>query len=71
MAAELVFYGENSVGVGGDLQSATWIASMMVGAAGMAPLPLDLNGKTFADETEEETRERVDEALREHRRPPA
>ena len=31
----------------------------MVGAAGMSPLPLDLNGKTFADETEEQTRERV------------
>ena len=31
----------------------------MVGAAGMSPLPIDLNGKTFADETEEQTRERV------------
>ena len=31
----------------------------MVGAAGMSPLPLDLHGKTFADETEEQTRERV------------
>ena len=26
MAAEHVFYGENSNGVGGDIQSATWIA---------------------------------------------
>ena len=59
MAAELAFYGENSNGVGGDLQSATWTAAAMVGAAGMSPLPLDLNGKTFADETEEQTRERV------------
>ena len=59
MAAELAFYGENSNGVGGDLQSATWTASMMVGAAGMSPLPLDLHGKTFADETEEQSRERV------------
>jgi hypothetical protein len=25
---------------------------MMVGAAGMSPLPLDLHGRTFADETE-------------------
>src|SRR5581483_1530041 len=47
------------VGVGGDLQSVTWTASMMVGAAGMSPLPLDLHGKTFADETEEQTRERI------------
>ena len=59
MAAELVFYGENSNGVGGDMQSTTWLASTMVGAAGMSPLPIDLNGKTFADETEEQTRERV------------
>jgi len=59
MAAELVFYGENSVGVGGDLMTTTWTATGMVGAAGMSPLPLELNGKTFADETEEQTRERV------------
>ena len=59
MAAELVFYGENSIGVGGDLQSTTRTATGMVGAAGMSPLPIDLNGKTFADETEEQTRERV------------
>jgi hypothetical protein len=59
MAAEFAFYGENSNGVGGDLQSATWTAAMMVGAAGMSPLPIDLHGKTFADETEEATRKRV------------
>jgi cell division protease FtsH len=59
MAAELAFYGENSNGVGGDMQSTTWLASTMVGAAGMSPLPIDLQGKTFADETEEQTRERV------------
>jgi hypothetical protein len=59
MAAEIAFYGENSVGVGGDLQSVTGTAAMMAGRAGMSPLPLDLNGKTFADETEEQTRERV------------
>jgi cell division protease FtsH len=59
MAAEIVFYGENSAGVGGDLQSATWRAATMVGAAGMAPARLDLHGQTFADETEEQTRERI------------
>ena len=59
MAAELAFYGENSVGVGGDLQTTSSIASYMVGAAGMSPLPLDLHGKTFADESDEQTRERV------------
>jgi ATP-dependent Zn protease len=59
MAAELAFYGENSIGVGGDLQTTSAIANFMVGASGMSPLPLDLHGKTFADETEEQTRQRV------------
>jgi ATP-dependent Zn protease len=59
MAAELAFYGENSTGVGGDLGTVTWNAALMVGAAGMSPLPLDLHGRTFADETEEQSRERV------------
>jgi ATP-dependent Zn protease len=45
MAAEHVFYGENSVGVGGDIQSATWRASRMVGMSGMGPEPLDLRGR--------------------------
>jgi ATP-dependent Zn protease len=44
MAAERVFYGENSNGVGGDLASTTAAAAWMVGASGMGPEPLDLNG---------------------------
>jgi ATP-dependent Zn protease len=63
MAAEMVFYGENSNGVGGDLFSATWMSAMMVGASGMAPAPIPLNGATFADETGEETRERIEKRL--------
>jgi hypothetical protein len=59
MAAEIVFYGENSEGVGGDLGSATWEATRMVGGAGMAPQILDLKGARFADETEEETQARI------------
>ena len=59
MAAEHVFYGETSNGVGGDLQSATARAALMVGTAGMAPEPIDLHGARFADETPEETRERI------------
>src|SRR4051794_32719142 len=55
MAAEHVFYGENSTGVGGDVGSATWRAAWMVGMCGMGPEPIDLNGTTF--ETEEEARE--------------
>jgi ATP-dependent Zn protease len=44
MAAERVFYGENSTGVGGDVQSATARAAWMVGACGMAPEKIELNG---------------------------
>ena len=58
MAAEHVFYGENSNGVGGDVQSTTALASYMVGASAMAPEPITIT-KTFDDETEEETRERI------------
>jgi ATP-dependent Zn protease len=62
MAAEHVFYGENGAGVGGDVQSATAIASWMVGASGMGPEPLKLNG-SFADESPEETEKRIRERL--------
>jgi len=44
MAAERVFYGENTNGVGGDLMTVTAAAAWMVGASGMGPEPLDLNG---------------------------
>jgi ATP-dependent Zn protease len=59
MAAEHVFYGETSSGVGGDLQYATARAATMVGAAGMGPQWIELNGAKFADETEKETRTRI------------
>jgi ATP-dependent Zn protease len=58
MAAEHVFYGQNSNGVGGDVQSTTALASYMVGASAMAPEPITIT-KTFDDETAEETRERI------------
>jgi cell division protease FtsH len=45
MAAERVFYGENSTGVGGDVQSATARAAWMVGACGMAPEAPEQNGR--------------------------
>jgi cell division protease FtsH len=60
MAAEHVFYDQTSSGVGGDLQYATARVATMVGAAGMGPLPLRLNGVKFADESEEQTRERIE-----------
>ena len=63
MAAEHVFYGENSVGVGGDIRSATWRAARMVGMSGMGPEPLDLRGrvaKTRLDAVEKELMERFE-----------
>jgi ATP-dependent Zn protease len=43
MAAERVFYGQTSTGVGGDVASATQMAALMVGAAAMGPEPLELD----------------------------
>ncbi len=63
MAAEHVFYGENSVGVGGDIQSATWRASRMVGMSGMGPEPLDLRGRVSKErlaEVEKQLMERFE-----------
>jgi ATP-dependent Zn protease len=51
MAAERVFYGENSTGVGGDVQSATARAAWMVGACGMAPEQPELNGRARTNGT--------------------
>jgi ATP-dependent Zn protease len=59
MAAERVFYGQNSNGVGGDLQSATARAAWMVGTSGMGPQRIDLGAVKFADETVEQTRDRI------------
>jgi ATP-dependent Zn protease len=63
MAAEHVFYGENSAGVGGDVQSATRLAAFMVGMVGMGPEPIDLEGKvpkTKLAEREEELMKRFE-----------
>jgi ATP-dependent Zn protease len=59
MAAEHVFYGENSTGVGGDVQSATARAAWMVGMCGMGPEPIDLNGRRFETEQEREEAEEL------------
>jgi ATP-dependent Zn protease len=48
MAAEQVFYGETSVGVGGDVFAVTMMAGRMVGSAGMGPEAVDLNGDESA-----------------------
>jgi ATP-dependent Zn protease len=57
MAAERVFYGENSTGVGGDVQSATGLSALMVGAAAMGPQPFTVAPKE--DETEEQAHRRI------------
>ena len=57
MAAEHVFYGENSNGVGGDVQSATAQAAWMVGASAMGPEPFTVT--PFDDESEEDARRRT------------
>jgi cell division protease FtsH len=59
MAAENVFYGENSGGVGGDLQTATDLAAWMVGTAGMRPLRVELNGNVPKGEDPDEVREQI------------
>jgi ATP-dependent Zn protease len=57
MAAERVFYGENSNGVGGDVQTATAQAAWMVGASAMGPEPFTVT--PLDDETQEDARARV------------
>ena len=57
MAAEHVFYGQNTTGVGGDLGSATAQAAHMVGWHGMAPAPIDLRGR-IEDREEREQAEK-------------
>jgi ATP-dependent Zn protease len=57
MAAERVFYDENSSGVGGDVMSVTSQAAWMVGASAMGPQAFHVEPKE--GETEEEARQRV------------
>jgi ATP-dependent Zn protease len=57
MAAEHVFYGENSRGVGGDVGSATSLAALMVGMWGMGPEPIDLSHLEFDDDEQRRARE--------------
>src|SRR3954451_1385122 len=60
MAAERVFYNENSTGVGGDVYSCTRAAKWMVGACAMAPEPVDLTGRVPEDEAEDKTKSIMD-----------
>jgi ATP-dependent Zn protease len=61
MAAERVFYGENSTGVGGDVQSATARSAWMVGACAMAPERIEFADgfKPERGKTEDDLREEI------------
>jgi cell division protease FtsH len=59
MAAERVFYGENSTGVGGDVQSGTARAAWMVGSCGMGPERIELEGKYSRRAYEDEKRDKI------------
>ena len=61
MAAELVFYGQNTTGVGGDMASVTWRAAWMVGSAAMAPAPVDLSDRIEDPDERRRQEERVAE----------
>jgi cell division protease FtsH len=45
MAAEIVFYGQNTTGVGGDVNMVTTRAAYMVGMAAMGPGDIDLSDR--------------------------
>jgi ATP-dependent Zn protease len=60
MAAERVFYNENSTGVGGDVQTATSLAAWMVGACAMGPEPIELGNSYTRAEFTEDARERIE-----------
>jgi ATP-dependent Zn protease len=53
MAAEQVFYGENSQGVSGDVYTATATAASMVGIWAMGPEPVTLDGLDVKEDVEE------------------
>jgi ATP-dependent Zn protease len=57
MAAEIVFYGQNTTGVGGDMNQATTQAAWMVGMCAMSPAKIDLSDK-IADEKERTKQEK-------------
>jgi ATP-dependent Zn protease len=60
MAAEHVFYGENSQGVSGDVASATATAAAMVGLWAMGPDPVHIEGSVVPDEQVEQVLRRLE-----------
>jgi hypothetical protein len=60
MAAEHVFYGENSQGVSGDVASATATAAAMVGMWAMGPDPVHIEGSIEVPEEAEHVLKRLE-----------
>jgi ATP-dependent Zn protease len=59
IAAEQVFYGENSEGVAGDMQTATIRAALMVGVAAMGPERVDFGPQFTTRAAENAAREKI------------
>ena len=59
MAAELVFYDQNTTGVGGDMRMVTARAAWIVGGAAMGPGKVDLSDRIEDPEARREEEERV------------
>jgi ATP-dependent Zn protease len=59
IAAEQVFYGENSEGVAGDMQSATIRTALMVGVAAMGPERVDFGTQFTTRAAEDVAREKI------------
>ena len=62
VTAEHVFYGENTEGVGGDMQGIASLAARMVGHYGMAPERLPMPA-TMTQTEEKEARKKLNEYL--------
>jgi ATP-dependent Zn protease len=61
MAAEVVFYGQNTTGVGGDVNSVTRQAAGMVGYAAMGPSRVDLSDRIQDREERDRREEEIEE----------
>ncbi len=61
MAAEHVFYNENSQGVSGDVASATLTAAAMVGMWAMGPDPVHINGSLEEPDDHEKVLRRLEQ----------
>jgi ATP-dependent Zn protease len=59
IATEQVFYGENSNGVTGDMNSATTLAALMVGAYAMGPERIDFGDRFHTKSDEDAARKKI------------